>query len=263
MVWGEDGRIVTASHVVGEGTGVTATLSDGRELEARVVGRDMYTDVALLKVDAHGLAPIARGETGEPRVGNFVMALANAFGPRASATSGMVTSVGRSVRGWRGALIEGAVVSDAQLNPGYSGGPLVDAGGKLLGMNVAHFAGRAIAIPAATVEQVVDALANHGKVKRGFLGVAVEPIGLPDELAGSPGVGQDAGLLVVSVSDDSPAKAGGVAIGDVILRLGDAKALNERELHKTLSGAVVGKRTSLWVLRGERPTELHVEPAEA
>lgn len=262
LVWSSDGLIVTASHVVGRAESPTVTLSDGRELPAKVVGGDRYTDVALLKVEATGLEPLDSGNPGETKVGQFVLALANAFGKKASATSGIVTSHGRSMRGWWGAVIEEAVISDAKLNPGYSGGPLVDASGRLLGMNVAYFAGRGVAVPVHALGEIVSKLSRDGRVKQGFLGVVVEPIELPREIADRAEVGQETGLLVRSVEERTPAKAAGVFIGDIIVRLGDTKAVDEYQLHKALSSEVVGKQVSLWVLRGGSPTELRVTPME-
>lgn len=263
IIWSGDGHIVTADHVLGNAPAPRVLLSDGRELEAKVVGRDRYTDVALLKVDAEGLRPIQTGRAEDLKVGQFILALANAFGRKAAATSGIVTSHSRRMRGWWGVVIEDAVVSDAKLNPGYSGGPLVDASGKMLGMNVAYFAGRGIAVSIDSLKRVVETLSKDGRVKKGFLGVVVEPIELPEDLASNSDIGQEEGLLVRSVGMQSPAKAAGVAIGDVILKLGEARATDEYELHKALSGDLIGKSVSLWVLRGEKLTELRIAPKEA
>jgi S1-C subfamily serine protease len=263
IVWSQDGLLVTASHVVGPSATPTVTLGDGKELQAKVLGRDRYTDVALLKVDASGLKPVKVGSSDGIQVGQFVLALANAFGKRVSATSGIITSGRRNMRGFWGVMIEDAVVSDAKLNPGYSGGPLVDASGKLLGMNVAYFAGRGIAISVDSLKETVEKISKNGSVKKGYLGVVVEPIELPEELAKTSQIGQDEGLLVRSVETGSPAKAAGMAIGDVILRLGDAKATDEYELHKALSDDVVGKQIRLQVLRAEKVTELKITPKEA
>lgn len=263
MVWSKDGLIVTASHVLGRSGAPMVTLTDGRELEAKVLGRDAYNDVALLKVEADGLSPVSVGGVDGIKVGQFVLALANAFGKKPSATSGIITSHRRSMRGFWGMMIEDAVVSDAKLNPGYSGGPLVDASGNLLGMNVAYFAGRGVAVSVASLKETVDLLSKDGRVKTGYLGVVVEPVELPEELTQSAEVGQEFGLLVRSVEPGSPAKAAGVAMGDVILRLGGAKATDEYELHKALTGEVVGKPVSLRVLRAEKVTELRITPREA
>ena len=263
MVWSADGLVVTASHVIGQSLTPTVTLGDGKELEAKVLGRDSYNDVALLKVDASGLSPVKAGSADGIRVGQFVLALANAFGRKVSATSGIITTHRRSMRGFWGVMIEDAVVSDAKLNPGYSGGPLVDASGNLLGMNVAYFAGRGVAVSVDTLKETVEKLSKDGKVKKGFLGVVVEPVELPEELARSAEVGQEEGLMVRAVENGSPAKAAGVAMGDVILRLGEAQATDEYELHKALSGEVVGKPVTLRVLRAEKVAELRITPREA
>lgn len=263
IVWSQDGLVVTASHVVGHSNAATVTLGDGRELEAKILGRDRYTDVALLKVDASGLTPVKVGTSDGIKVGQFVLALANAFGKKASATSGIITSGRRSMRGFWGVMIEDAVVSDAKLNPGYSGGPLVDASGRLLGMNVAYFAGRGVAISVDSLKDTVEKISKDGKVKKGFLGIVVEPIELPEELAKTPQVGQEEALLVREVGTGSPAKSAGLTIGDIILKLGDARATDEYELHKALSGDVVGKPVRLQILRAEKVTELKVTPVEA
>ncbi|HXW95458.1 MAG TPA: trypsin-like peptidase domain-containing protein [Nitrososphaerales archaeon] len=263
IVWSSDGLVVTASHVVGHSTGPTVALNDGKEVEAKVVGRDPYTDIALLKVDASGLTPARVGSADGIRVGQFVLALANTSGKMVSATSGIITSHRRSMRGFWGVMIEDAVVSDAKLNPGYSGGPLVDASGNLLGMNVAFFAGRGVAVSVDSLKETVGKISKDGRVKKGFLGVVVEPVELPEELARSPEVNQEQGLLVRSVDAESPARAAGVSLGDIILRLGDAQAADEYELHKALSGDVVGKTTTLRILRAEKVADLKVTPREA
>ena len=263
VVWSNDGLVVTANHVIGGAENPTVVLGDGRELRSKVVGRDNYTDVALLRVEGDGLKPIQTGSSGETKVGQFVLALANAFGSRPAATWGIVTSRSRSMRGWWGITIEDAVVTDAKLNPGYSGGPLVDASGRMLGMNVAYFAGRGVAVSIDSLKDIVGKLTKDGRIKKGFLGVVVEPVELPAEVTTSQGVGQEEGLLVRAVEPGSSARNAGVTIGDVILRLGDAKATDEYQLHRALSGDVVGMTTSLWVLRGEKLTELKITPQEA
>jgi S1-C subfamily serine protease len=263
VVWSSDGLVVTASHVIGQAQTAKVTLEDGREYEGKVVGRDPYADVALLRVEAAGLSAVNQGSADGVKVGQFVLALANASGRKASATAGIVTSSKRDMRGFWGVMIEGAVVSDAKLNPGYSGGPLVDASGRMIGMNVAYFAGRGVAVSIETLKATVAKLSKDGRVKKGFLGVVVEPIELPEGLARSPDVGQAEGLLVRSVEAGSPARAAGVAMGDIILKLGDTRATDEYELYKALTGEVVGRPVALNVLRAEKVTELKVTPGEA
>ncbi len=262
VVWSKDGLILTASHVVGRSSDPVVLLSDGRRVSSKVVGRDEYSDVALLKVEAGELKAVERASAEGLRTGQFVLALARAFGPEAAVTSGVVTSPARSVRGWWGSAIEDAVVTDAKLNPGYSGGPLVDASGRMVGMNVAHFAGRGLAVPVGSLEDVAMKISKYGKVKSGFLGVVVEPLELPEKLAKGQEVGQRSGLLVREVEEGSPAKSAGVAIGDVLLRLGEVQATDEYELHKALSEGGIGRPASLWILRSEKLVELKVTPEE-
>jgi S1-C subfamily serine protease len=263
IVWSDEGLIVTANHVVGHSDSPRVMLGDGRQLAAKVLGRDVYTDVALLKIDAKGLRAIETGVSGDVKVGQFVLALASAFGRKASATSGIITSHGKRTRGFWGMMIEDPVVSDARLNPGYSGGPLVDARGKLIGMNVAYYASRGIAVSVDSLKKTADSLARDGRVKKGFLGVVVEPIELPPDLAKNSEVGQSEGLLVRGVEAGTPARAAGLVIGDIILKLDEAEASDEYELHKALSSEVVGKPVKLRVLRAEKVVGLTVTPREA
>lgn len=263
LVWSGDGYVVTADHVIGRSEAPKVRLSDGRELEAKVIGRDPYVDVALLKVDADGLTPVKVADGNPLKVGQFALAMANAFGQKPSATSGMVTSHGVAMRGFWGVHVEDAVVTDAKLNPGYSGGPLVDATGNLLGMNVAYFSGRGIALSTRALRETVQMLSRNGGVRKGRLGVVVEPIELPEEIASRPEVNQEQGLLVRAVEPRSPARSAGVAMGDIILKFGDAEAVDEYRLHRALLGDAVGRPASLWVLRGEQLTELRITPEEA
>ncbi len=262
VVWSE-GTVVTADHVVGRLTTPTVTMDSGTEIQARLLGRDPYLDVAVLGVNSPGMPSVVRGTAEGVRVGQLVLALAKAFGSGVSATVGTVTSTRRNVRGFWGAMVEDAVVTDAKLNPGYSGGPLVDASGRLLGMNVAHFAGRGIAVPVDTLEKKVIRLSKGGGMKMGYLGVMVEAIKLPQELSSLADVGQGEGLLVRSVDPGSPARAAGVALGDIILSLGETKATHEYSLYRALEDDVVGRDLRLKVLRAEKVAELRVTPKES
>ncbi|MDA4128096.1 MAG: S1C family serine protease [Thaumarchaeota archaeon] len=262
IVWSSDGHILTANHVLGRLTSVTVRLNDGRTFESKIVGRDHYSDVALLKIEAENLTPIQQGNSASLRTGQFVLAMANPMGQKASATSGIVTSYARSIQGWWGVMMENAVVTDARLNPGYSGGPLVDASGKLVGMNVAYFSSRGIAVSVDTLKEVLGKLSRDGKVKKGFLGIVTDSIDLPDEISKKPEIGQEEGLLVLSVEQGSPARNAGVTLGDIIVKLGDKPVASLYDLHRALRETQIGKATSLWVLRGEKLTELKVTPSE-
>ncbi len=263
LVWSSDGYIVTSNHVVERSDSVEVGLDGGRSLEAKLVGQDNDSDIALLKIEgASGLKPLQLGDSSNLQVGQFVLAVANPFGSNPAVTSGIVTSSRRSF-GWRwgrGSL-DNVVITDARLNPGYSGGPLVDAGGKVIGINAAYAYSRGIAIPINTVKTVVDKLAKEGRIKRGYLGVVLNEIEFPEEL--SKQTGQEGGLMVVSVSTESPAKKAGVAIGDVIVKLDQKPVEGLYDLQRLLNDEIIGKEVKLSVLRAEKSLELKITPGDA
>jgi len=263
IVWSDEGHIVTADHVVGRGESLEISLHDGTSVEARVVGRDPENDLALLKIDAPGLVPIEVADGRALRAGELVFAFANLTGRNPSVTSGVVTSPSRSIRGWWGVMVEDAVITDAQLNPGYSGGPLVDATGKLVGMNVACFSNRGVAVSARTLKERVRRLAADGRIRRGYLGIVAEAVPLPSDLASRPEVGQETALLVRSVEVGTPANTAGLTIGDVLVKLA-GKPLNDiADLHGLLTDDVIGKNVTLTVLRGGRTSDIVITPREA
>jgi len=263
VVWDKEGHVATANHVVGRRKSATVELQDGRSFEAKVVGRDPSSDIALLKIEATGLKPLELGDSEKVKSGEFVFALANSVGGRVSITSGIVTNPGRTIPGWWGVVVEGAIITDARLNPGYSGGPLVDAAGRMIGMNVAFASSRGIAVPANALSSTLEKLARDGRIKRAYLGVATEPISLPKEVVRAANLEEARGILVLSVESGSPASKAGIAIGDVILKMGGKPAGSMYDLHRMLDEQVIGKSTNLTVLRGGVPTELKVTPAEA
>jgi len=258
IVWDEH-TIVTAFHVVRGAEEVDVGTSDGRKLTAKVTGRLRRSDVAVLTA-AESLTPIQRGDSANLKAGQFVLALANPFSSRTSVTSGIVTGASRNIGGWWGMTIEDAVITDARVNPGYSGGPLVDASGRLIGMNVAYFSKRGIAVPVNTLAKVVKRLAEGKPFKRAYLGIASNPVALPDEVSSSQGVGQESGVMVLSVEDDTPAKQSGVAFGDVILRFNGETVSDSEDLTGLLGEEAIGKKVKLSVLRGGRVVDLEITP---
>ncbi len=259
FAWDEH-TMVTAYHVIRGAEEVTVRTSDGRKLSARVAGRFRRADVAVLTVEAV-LTPSEKGDSQSLKSGQFVLALANSIEARPSVTSGIVTGAGRTVGGWRGVTIEDAIVTDARVNPGYSGGPLVDASGRVIGMNVAYFSKRGIAVPVATISKVVDRVENGQPFKKAYLGILSHPVSLPADVASSDGVGQDSGVMVCSVQDGTPAKLSGLSFGDIILRF-DGKAVSDSEdLSGLLGEEAIGKRTEVSVLRGGAVVDLEVTPA--
>src|SRR5437016_9226556 len=262
-VWSRDGHIVTSNHVLGRTDEIEVGFSDGTKQVAKVVGRDPYSDIALLKIDSDHLSPVEAGDSDALKVGQFVLALANPMGRNPSATYGIVTNPAFSIRSWWGGAPNKVLVTDARLNPGYSGGPLVDARGRMIGINAAYANNRGISVPVNIVKGVVDKLMHDGKIKRAYMGITADSINLPDSLSKQAGIGQDAGLIVYGVDQDSAAKKAGLAIGDVIVKLDGKPVESLIDLRGLLDDKAIGRHVNISVLRGEKLTQLTVTPTEA
>ncbi len=258
IVWDEH-TVVTAYHVVRGSDDASIATGDGRKLQAKVAGRLRRSDIAVLKV-GEALTPIQKGDSESLKAGQFVLALANPFASRASVTSGIVTGANRSVGGWWGMAIENAVITDARVNPGYSGGPLVDASGRMIGMNVAYFSKRSIAVPVNTISRVVGRLAEGKPFRRAYLGIVSNPVGLPDEVSSDSRVGQDSGVMVLSVEEGTPAKQAGLAFGDVLLKFDGTEVSSSEDLTGLLGEEAIGRKSKLSVLRGGKVVELEITP---
>jgi serine protease Do len=259
IVWDEKGHIVTAYHVVRHLEEVQVSSNSGQTFKAKVVGKDRSSDLALLKVEG-GLRPIQKGDSDSLRVGQFVLALASPFGSKASATSGIITGVKRNIGGWWGVQIDEAVVTDARVNPGYSGGPLVDASGRMVGLNVALISSRGIAIPVRKVSEVVEKITSGKPTGRAYLGIVSNPVPLPEQATKLSEVKQEYGLLVLSVEVGSPADKAGLALGDVLLGFGGNTVDGFQDLTRQLTQEAVGKTTKLRILRGGKLEELSITP---
>src|SRR5213594_1051455 len=262
-VWSRDGHIVTSNHVIGRMTEVEVGFNDGSKHTAKVVGRDPYSDIALLKVGQDNLTPVETGNSDTLKVGQFVLAMANPFGRQPSATSGIVTNPAYNIRGWWGGSMDKVVVTDARLNPGYSGGPLIDAKGKIVGINAAYANNRGLSVPVNTVKTVVDKLMHDGRIKRAYMGITADSINLPDRLSEQSDIDQKEGLIVYGVDQDSAARQAGLALGDVIVKLDGKPVENLVDLRTLLDDKAIGKQVKLSVLRGEKLTELTITPTEA
>ena len=258
IVWSQEGYIVTASHVVGKRSTVKVGLGNGKSHEAKVIGRDPYTDIALLQIETKTLKPIELGDSKNLKPGQFVLALANPFDLQVSATQSIVTAVHGANRTLGGTTIEDTIVTDARLNPGYSGGPLIDVYGKMIGMNTAFVWNRGIAVPINTIKHIVETLKNEGKIKRAYLGIVSNTIRLPQEIATQ--VNQQSGVMIYQVEANSPAKKAGLAMGDVIVKFNQNGIHSTNDLHRCLTEEVIGKPTKLQKLRGENLTELTITP---
>ncbi|HZS34308.1 MAG TPA: DegQ family serine endoprotease [Methylomirabilota bacterium] len=245
-----DGHVLTNNHVVDEASEIRVRLSDGRELGARVIGRDPKTDLALLKIDAGSLPVVPLGDSAELQVGEPVMAIGNPFGLEQTVTTGIVSATGRVIG--NGPYDE-YIQTDASINPGNSGGPLINARGQAIGINTAIFSrsggsiGIGFAIPVNLAKPVVTQLAETGHVVRGWLGVAIQP--LTPDLAKSFGLPSAEGALVSSVVDDSPATKAGVKAGDVIVEYDGKKVARADELPKAVAATQVGRAVPITVVR--------------
>lgn len=260
IVWSADGLIVTAHHVVERDENIRVGLPDGSKVTATLVGRDPTTDIAVLRAQTGDLTAASWAEAEAMRVGHLVVAVGR---PEESvqATLGILSSLDGGWRTVAGGTIDSYVQTDVVMYPGFSGGPLVSAAGPFLGMNSsALLRGVSVTIPAATLRRVADTLLAHGKVKRGFLGVSAQPVRLPQNIADS--VGQETGLLLVSVEPGSPAGTGNLLLGDTLLGLDGEKVRHMDDLMALLSGDRVGKTVEARVLRGGQVQTFQVTIAE-
>jgi S1-C subfamily serine protease len=260
IVWSADGIVVTAHHVIEHDEGITVGFGDGESVPATLVGRDPSTDLAVLRASATGLAPAAWADLEGLRVGHLALALGRP-GRSVQATLGIVSALAHGGRSPRAGARDPYVQTDVAMYPGFSGGPLVDAGGRVVGLNTtALHRGINVAIPAATVARVVETLLTHGRVRRGYLGIGSQPARLPGGLAES--LGQETGLLIVSVEPGSPAETAGLMLGDTIVALGGEPVRHLDELLAGLPGDLVGVEAVVRVLRAGELQEVRVSVGE-
>jgi S1-C subfamily serine protease len=261
IVWSDDGLVVTANHVLKQDTGVGVGLPDGSRVKGELVGRDPSTDLALIKVAAAGLAPAPRSSTdSDLQVGHLVLALGRP-GRTVQATLGIVSALGDSWRTGAGGQIDRYLQTDVVMYPGFSGGPLVSAQGQIIGLNTsALLRGVSLALPVATLERVAGTLLAHGHMRRGYLGVSTQPVRLPE--AAQEELGQETGLLIVSVEVDSPAAQGGLVMGDAIVGLDGEIVRHHDDLLGLLSGERVGNKVPVRIVRGGEMRTVNVTIGE-
>lgn len=261
-----DGLILTNSHVVHRAADIAIALTDGRRMQADLVGEDPDTDLAVLRIDAPGLVPVRLGDSRALRVGQVVIAIGNPYGFQYSVTAGVVSALGRSLRARSGRLIDDVIQTDAALNPGNSGGPLVTAHGEVVGVNTAVILpaqGLCFAVPIHTAKLVAGRLIKDGKVRRGYIGVGGQNVPIPRRLVRAHHLPVGTGILVVSVEAGSPAKRSGLAEGDVIIRYGERPVAGIDDLHRLLIDEAVGVRSALTILRAADLVTLDVVPGES
>ena len=254
------GYIVTNNHVIEDADSIEITLTDGKQYQARIIGRDGKTDLALLKVDgAPPLPYVSLGNSAEARIGDWVLAVGNPFGLGGSVNAGIISARGRDINS---GPYDNYLQIDAPINRGNSGGPLFDAHGRVIGVNTAIFSpsggniGIGFAIPAETAADIVKQLRQSGHVERGWLGVQIQPVS--EDVAGSLGLDSTDGVLVADVLPDSPAMAAGVKSGDVIIEANGQQMHEYRDLTKLIAGLDAGSKIDLKVIRGGKTRTLDV-----
>jgi S1-C subfamily serine protease len=261
-----DGFLVTSAHVVaGPGRAGKATFVDGRELSWRVVGTDRLTDLAVLRADGAGLTPAVLGEAEKLRVGQLVVAIGNPNGFAGSVTAGVVSALGRSLPARAGRTvrhIDNVIQTDAALNPGNSGGALVDSSARVIGINTAVAGvglGLAVPINEAT-RQIVGTLMRDGRVRRAWIGIAAGPRPLPPHARAR--VGRASGVEIVEVSQGSPAQRAGLRAEDLIVELGEEQVERVDDVQRLMTQDAIGRPLAVRILRGDRWLDLEVSPIE-
>ncbi|MBI2931759.1 MAG: trypsin-like peptidase domain-containing protein [Planctomycetes bacterium] len=252
FIFGPGGTVLTNSHVVHEAEDIRVVLPDGRRLDAETIGEDLHTDVAVLRVSDRNLAPVSPGNSAVLRVGQLVIAIGNPLGLQATVTTGVVSALGRSMRTASGRLIDNVIQTDAALNPGSSGGPLVTSQAEVVGVNTAIILpaqGICLAIPINIARFVAERLIRDGEIRRGYLGVAGQTFA-------------DA-VLVVEVERGSPADWAGVRSGDLIVWAGEHPVTSMDDLQRALTDDIIGRRLDLVVVREGRKVVLKATPQAA
>ena len=265
FIFTPDGFILTNSHVVHGADKIHVTLSDGREFEAKLVGDDPETDLAVIDIDAHGLSSVEFGDSSSIQVGQLVIAIGNPYGFQYTVTAGVVSNLARSFRSRNGRLIDNIIQTDAALNPGNSGGPLVDSQGRVVGVNTAIIPtaqGICFAIPAATAQFVASRLIRDGRIKRSYIGVAGQNVPLHRRLVRYHKLEVETGVLIVGIEDNSPATKAGLVEGDLVIGLDGKPVRNIDDLQRLLTDERVGVAVPITILRGTEKLTLDITPEE-
>jgi S1-C subfamily serine protease len=258
-----DGYLLTNSHVVGGAKHVQVTLQDGQRVPGQVMGDDPHTDIALVRIDAPKLVALTFADSSALRVGQLAIAVGNPYGFDCTVTAGVVSALGRSLRTKTGRLVDDVIQTDAALNPGNSGGPLVDSRGRVIGVNTAMIMpaqGICFAIAANTAGFVMGKLIHEGRIRRSYLGVAGQNVPLHRRVVRFHGLANESGVLVVSVEPSSPAARAGLHDGDLIVAYGEHPVAGVDDLHRLLTEEQAGVGAAITILRDLKKQILQVEP---
>jgi S1-C subfamily serine protease len=266
FIFTPDGLILTNSHVVHDANQLNVTISDGRRLSASVVGDDPSTDLAVIRISAPDLAVAPLGDSERIRVGQLAIAIGNPYGFQYSVTAGVVSALGRSLRSASGRLIDNVIQTDAALNPGNSGGPLVNSNGEAIGVNTAVILpaqGICFAVAINTAKFVAGQLIQSGRIRRAYLGLGGQNVEIPRAIVRAQQLKHETGVLVISVEPSSPAERAELREGDVIVALDDNPVRSVDDLHRLLTGARIGSRCKVELLRQSQKMNLSVLAQEA
>jgi S1-C subfamily serine protease len=261
-----DGIVLTNNHVVEGANAIELSLADSRRMSARILGRDPDTDIAVLRAETQETLPAARlGNSKRVRPGQVAIAIGNPLGFESTVTAGIVSAVGRSLRAQNGRLIGDVIQTDAALNPGNSGGPLVNSRAEVIGVNTAVILGAqgiCFSVASNTALHVLTQVLQHGRVRRARFGIAGDQVALPQRLRAQARLKQDRGVRVVEVQSGSPAEAGGLEPGDLVIGLDAETVTGIDDIARLLDATKIGKRVSVHILRDGRVRELTIVPVE-
>ena len=266
FVFTPDGFVLTNSHVVARSSKIAVTLLDGRSMEANLIGEDSDTDLAVLRISASNLVPAELGESKSIRVGQVAIAIGSPFGFQYTVTAGVVSALGRSLRSASGRLIDNVIQTDAALNPGNSGGPLINTRGQVIGVNTAVILpaqGVCFAIAIDTAKFVAGRLIRDGRIVRAYIGLAATNIRLPRRLVRFHRLPAESAVAVASVEPESPAQRAGLQVNDIIVAYGSQPITGIDTLQRILSDDNIGLRSPLTIIRGTEKLALEIVPIRA
>ena len=265
FIFTPDGFILTNSHVVNKAKQIEVVLSDGRKFNADLIGNDPDTDLAVIRIDSTGITPASLGDSSKIKIGQLVIAIGNPYGFQASVTTGVVSALGRSLRANTGRLIDNVIQTDAALNPGNSGGPLVNSKGEVIGVNTAAILPAqniCFATAINTAKFIAAKLIKDGKIKRSYIGIAGQDAPIHRRIVYHYSLPSDKSIMVISIEKNSPAEKALVQTGDRIISFNSTPVTGIDDLHKMLTETQVGVKTDIKVLRGTEILDLQIIPQE-
>lgn len=266
FVFTPDGLVLTNSHVVHDATRIAISLPGGRHCPAHLIGEDPATDLAVVRIDAPNLVAVQLGDSQKLRVGQLAIAIGNPYGFQYTVTAGVISALGRSLRSYSGRMIDDVIQTDASLNPGNSGGPLVSSTGEVIGVNTATIMGAqglCFAIGINTAKFVASRLLQQGRIRRAYIGIEAQTTPLHRRIVRFYDLPKETGVVVVGVEKNSPAERAGLREGDIAIALGAQPIAGVDDLHRLLTDAQVGTKTTITILRRTERMELAIVPLEA